>query len=181
MAEDLVLKPARADGWGEPASREAALVERCAAGDEFACADLVAEHERMVYHLALNLLGDPDEALETSQEVFLRVFRTIQTFRGQSALRTWIFRIVINQARNRQRWWNRRHRRQQVSLDQHIEQNGDMAEQGEASAPDRAFDRRNWRRGLRPRSMRCPSTSGRPSYCARSTASVTTRLRSRWA
>ena len=142
MAEDLVLKPARADSWGEPASREAALVERCAAGDEFACADLVTEHERMVYHLALNLLGDPDEALETSQEVFLRVFRTIQTFRGQSALRTWIFRIVINQARNRQRWWNRRHRRQQVSLDQHIEQNGEMAEQSEASAPDRALDRK---------------------------------------
>jgi RNA polymerase sigma-70 factor, ECF subfamily len=142
VAEDLVLKPARADGWGEPASREAALVERCAAGDEFACADLVAEHERMVYHLALNLLGDPDEALETSQEVFLRVFRTIHTFRGQSALRTWIFRIVINQARNRQRWWNRRHRRQQVSLDEHIEQNGEIAEPSDAGAPDRALDRK---------------------------------------
>ena len=142
VAEDLVLKPARADSWAEPASREAALVERCAAGDEFACADLVAEHERMVHHLALNLLGDPDEALETSQEVFLRVFRTIHTFRGQSALRTWIFRIVINQARNRQRWWNRRHRRQQVSLDEHIEQNGEMPEQSDASAPDRALDRK---------------------------------------
>jgi RNA polymerase sigma-70 factor (ECF subfamily) len=142
VAEDLVLKPARADSWAEPASREAALVERCAAGDEFACADLVAEHERMVYHLALNLLGDPDEALETSQEVFLRVFRTIHAFRGQSALRTWIFRIVINQARNRQRWWNRRQRRQQVSLDEHIEQNGEMPEQSDASAPDRALDRK---------------------------------------
>jgi len=142
VADDLVLKRARAVGWVEPASREAELVERCAAGDEFACADLVAEHERMVYHLALNLLGDPDEALEVSQEVFLRVFRTIHTFRGQSALRTWIFRIVVNQARNRQRWWNRRHRRQQVSLDEHIEQNGEMPALADGSAPDRALDRK---------------------------------------
>jgi len=70
------------------------------------------------------------------------VFRTIHTFRGQSALRTWIFRIVVNQARNRQRWWNRRHRGQQVSLDEHIEQNGDVPEQGSANAPDRALDRK---------------------------------------
>ena len=74
--------------------------------------------------------------------MFLRVFRTIHTFRGQSALRTWIFRIVVNQARNRQRWWNRRHRGQQVSLDEHIEQNGDVPEQGSANAPDRALDRK---------------------------------------
>jgi RNA polymerase sigma-70 factor, ECF subfamily len=142
VAEDLVLKPVRVDAWGEPASREAALVERCAAGDEFACADLVAEHERMVFQLALNLLGDRDEALEVSQEVFLRVFRTIHRFRGQSALRTWIFRIVINQARNRQRWWSRRQRRNQVSLDEHIEQCGEMAARRDDTAPDRALDRK---------------------------------------
>ena len=64
----------------------------------------------MVYQLSLNLLGDHNEALDLSQEVFLRVFRTIHGFRGQSALRTWIYRIVVNQARNRQRWWRRRHR-----------------------------------------------------------------------
>ena len=64
----------------------------------------------MVYQLSLNLLGDHNEALDLSQEVFLRVFRTIHSFRGHSALRTWIYRIVVNQARNRQRWWRRRHR-----------------------------------------------------------------------
>jgi RNA polymerase sigma-70 factor (ECF subfamily) len=142
VAEDLVLKPARADSWGEPVSREAELVARCAAGDEFACADLVAEHERMVYQLALNLLGDPDEALEISQEVFLRVFRTIHTFRGQSALRTWIYRIVINQARNRQRWWRRRHKADQVSLDQHVATHGDLRQPGDHTAPDRAYARK---------------------------------------
>ena len=143
MAEDLVLKPARAGVWSDVAGREAALVERCAAGDEFACAELVAEHERMVFQLALNLLGDREEALDLSQEVFLRVFRMIHRFRGQSALRTWIFRIVVNQARNRQRWWRRRHVRQQVSLDEHIEQHGELPARGDAAtAPDRAFDRK---------------------------------------
>ena len=77
-----------------------------------------------------------EEALDLSQEVFLRVFRTIHAFRGQSALRTWIYRIVINQARNRQRWWRRRHRAQQVSLDQHIQNHGDLPEP-DGVGPDR--------------------------------------------
>lgn len=143
MAEDLVLKPARAEVWNDLASREAALVERCVQGDELACGELVSEHERMVFQLAYNLLGDREEALDLSQEVFLRVFRMLHRFRGQSALRTWIFRIVINQARNRQRWWRRRHRTQQVSLDEHIEQHGELADRGDAgSAPDRALDQK---------------------------------------
>lgn len=143
MAEDLVLKPARAGVWDGVSSREAALVERCAAGDEPACAELVAEHERMVYQLALNLLGDREEALDVSQEVFMRVFRTIHRFRGQSALRTWIFRIVVNQARNRQRWWRRRYARQQVSLDLHIEKHGELPAVRDAeTAPDRALDQK---------------------------------------
>jgi RNA polymerase sigma-70 factor (ECF subfamily) len=141
VSEDLVLKQGRADGWGELAGREASLIERCAAGDQLACADLVSEHERMVFQLALNLVGDREEALEVSQEVFLRVFRTIHRFRGQSALRTWIFRIVVNQARNRQRWWRRRHRREQVSLDEHIELHGDMPET-DGPTPDRVFHRK---------------------------------------
>jgi RNA polymerase sigma-70 factor (ECF subfamily) len=93
----------------------------------------------MVYQLSLNLLGDHNEALDLSQEVFLRVFRTIHTFRGQSALRTWIYRIVINQARNRQRWWRRRHRSQQVSLDEHIRDHGDPPERSTDSSPDRVL------------------------------------------
>jgi RNA polymerase sigma-70 factor, ECF subfamily len=142
VARDLVLKPVRVDTWSEFAGREAALVPRCAAGDESACSELVAEHERMVFQLALNLLGDRDEALDVSQEVFLRVFRTLHRFRGQSALRTWIFRIVINQARNRQRWWRRRHRREQVSLDEHIAAHGEIAAPSDAAAPDRALQRK---------------------------------------
>ena len=136
MGEELSVKPVRAITWTEAGGREASLIQRCAARDEDACAELVSEHQRMVYQLSLNLLNDHNEALDLSQEVFLRVFRTIHAFRGQSALRTWIYRIVINQARNRQRWWRRRHRAQQVSLDQHIQNHGDLPEP-DGVGPDR--------------------------------------------
>src|SRR5512147_3107699 len=121
-----MVKNAGTLSWSEVDSREAALIRRCTAGDEPACAELVAAHQRMVFTLALHLLGDRDEALDLSQEVFLRVFRTLASFRGQSALRTWIYRIVVNQARNRQRWWRRRRRSEQVSLDEHLQQFGDL-------------------------------------------------------
>lgn len=130
------VKDTGAIGWSDVDSGEAALIARCAAGDEAACADLVAVHQRMVYGLALNLLGDRDEALDLSQEVFLRVFRTLSRFRGQSALRTWIYRITVNQARNRRRWWTRRHRRDQVSLDEHLLKVGDL-ESKQDILPDR--------------------------------------------
>jgi RNA polymerase sigma-70 factor (ECF subfamily) len=130
------VKNAGAISWSEVDSREAALIERCTAGDETACADLVAAHQRMVYGLAYNLLGDRDEALDVSQEVFLRVFRTLSQFRGHSALRTWIYRIVVNQVRNRQRWWRRRHRSDLVSLDDHLRHFGDVEAKREV-LPDR--------------------------------------------
>jgi RNA polymerase sigma-70 factor, ECF subfamily len=139
MAEGISVKQVPSITWTEVGGREAALIQRCVARDEDACAELVAEHQRMVYQLALNLLGDHNEALDLSQEVFLRVFRTIGTFRGASQLRTWIYRIVVNQARNRQRWWRRRHKSQQVSLDDHIRDHGELAEIGNGGSPDRAL------------------------------------------
>ena len=130
------MKNAGAIGWSEVESGEAALIARCTIGDEAACAELVAAHQRMVYGLAFNLLGNRDDALDLSQDVFLRVFRTLSRFRGQSALRTWIYRIVVNQARNRQRWWRRRHRAEQVSLDDYLRNFGDL-EARQDILPDR--------------------------------------------
>jgi RNA polymerase sigma-70 factor (ECF subfamily) len=132
---DLV-KNAGAISWSDVESGEAALIARCTAGDEVACAELVAAHQRMVYGLALNLLGDRDEALDLSQEVFLRVFRTLSSFRGRSALRTWIYRIAVNQARNRRRFWSRRRRSDQVSLDEHLLKFGEL-ESKQDILPDR--------------------------------------------
>ena len=128
MAAETFVKPLRALTWPDAASADWALVQQCAAGDEDACTRLVTDHQRMVYQLALHLLGDPQEALDLSQEVFLRVFRTLAQFRGQSTLRTWIYRIVVNQASNRQRWWRRRRRAQQVALDEHTATHGELAE-----------------------------------------------------
>jgi RNA polymerase sigma-70 factor, ECF subfamily len=133
---ELSVKQERVASWTDVGGREAALVQRCAANDEDAYAELVAEHRRTIVQLALNLLGDAEEALDLSQEVFLRVFRTISRFRGQSSLRTWIYRIAINQARNRHRTWKRKHRSDQVSLDQHLATHGDF-ESGANSTPDR--------------------------------------------
>ena len=70
-----LVKNAGAIGWSDVDTAEAALIERCNTGDETACSDLVNAHQRMVYTLALHLLQDPDEALDLSQEVFLRVFQ----------------------------------------------------------------------------------------------------------
>ena len=130
------MKHAGAIGWSDTDTREAALIERCVAGDDASCAELVAAHQRTVFSLALHLLGDRDEALDVSQEVFLRVFRTLSRFRGRSSLRTWIYRIVINQVRNRQRWYRRRHRADLVSLDDHLKHCGEL-EATHEPLPDR--------------------------------------------
>jgi RNA polymerase sigma-70 factor, ECF subfamily len=135
------VKQARVASWSELGVREAALIQRCVSRDEVACAELVAEHQRMVVQLAVNLLGDRDEALDLSQEVFLRVFRTIHRFRGQSTLRTWIYRIAVNQARNRHRFWRRRHRADQVSLDAHVAAHGEFASSREWT-PEHHFEQK---------------------------------------
>jgi RNA polymerase sigma-70 factor (ECF subfamily) len=136
------VKPIPAITWADTNDREAALIQQCVAGDEQACSDLVAAHQRMVYQLALHLLADHNEALDLSQEVFLQVFRTLPRFRAQSSLRTWIYRIVVNQAKNRQRWWRRRHRAAQISLDEHVLAHGELPANGNGISPDRVFGQR---------------------------------------
>src|SRR5262245_2993004 len=96
----------------------------------------------MVYQLALHLLGDSQEALDLSQEVFRRGFRTLGAFRGQSTLRTWIYRIVVNQASNRQRWWRRRKRAQQVPLEEYSATHGELPDSRNAALPDRLLQQR---------------------------------------
>ena len=140
MAVEAFVKPLRALTWPDAASADWALVQQCAAGDDAACTRLVTDHQRMVYQLALHLLGEPQEALDVSQEVFLRVFRTLAQFRGQSTLRTWIYRIVVNQASNRQRWWRRRRRAQQVALEDHTATHGELPELRLSSQPDTVLE-----------------------------------------
>src|SRR5919106_343975 len=105
-----------ADTLAGTAAAETGLVDLCRRGDAQAFARLVALHEGMVFNLAARLLGDAEEARDLSQEVFLQVFRTLAGFEGRSSLRTWIYRIVVNQCRNRQRWWRRRRRDRSLPL-----------------------------------------------------------------
>jgi RNA polymerase sigma-70 factor (ECF subfamily) len=99
------------------AASEAGLVERCRAGDPVAFARLVALHEGMVFNLAVRLLGDAEEARDVAQDVFLQVYRMLGRFEGRSSLKTWIYRIVMNHCRNRQRFWRRRRREASMPIE----------------------------------------------------------------
>ena len=97
---------------------------------------LVAERTGDIYALLFRLTSDAEEARDLTQETFLRAFQAIEKFRGDADLKTWLYRIAVNQARNRHRFWRRRHRADQVSLDQHIAAHGEFLSGGE-STPDR--------------------------------------------
>jgi RNA polymerase sigma-70 factor (ECF subfamily) len=96
---------------------EQRLIARLRANDLEAFEEMVNHFERSVYSLCFRLLGDSEDARDAAQETFLKVYRGLSTFRGESGLKTWIYRIAINQAMNQQRWWRRRHRDETVSLD----------------------------------------------------------------
>lgn len=97
---------------------ERGLVEQCRRGDPQAFARLVSVHERLVFNLAARMLGDLEEAKDLSQEVFLQVYRQLPRFEGRSSLKTWIYRIVVNQCRNRHRWWKRRRRDKALPIEE---------------------------------------------------------------
>ncbi len=93
------------------------FIERLKQGESAAYEMLVAERSGEIYGLLYRLTENSEEARDLTQETFLRAFQNIGSFRGESDLRTWIYRIAINQARNRWRWWRRRRRDKTVSLD----------------------------------------------------------------
>ena len=99
------------------ATTETQFIERLKRGDAAAFEVLVAERSGEIYGLLYRLTENSEEARDLTQETFLRAFQSIEHFRGDADLRTWIYRIAINQARNRWRWWRRRRRDSTVSLD----------------------------------------------------------------
>jgi RNA polymerase sigma-70 factor (ECF subfamily) len=111
-----------------PASPEGELVASCRAGDAVAFARLVSLHEGMVVNLAARLLGDAEEAKDVAQEVFLRVHRMLGRFEGRSSLRTWIYRITVNQCHNRRRLWSRRRRDRERALEEGLLVTGEARE-----------------------------------------------------
>ena len=93
------------------------FLDRLKRHDAAAFEQLVAERTGDIYALLFRLTGDAEEARDLAQETFLRAFQAIEKFRGDADLKTWLYRIAINQARNRWRWWRRRRRDATVSLD----------------------------------------------------------------
>jgi RNA polymerase sigma-70 factor (ECF subfamily) len=96
---------------------ETQFIERLKRGEAAAFEQLVSERSGEIYGLLFRLTENSEEARDLTQETFLRAFQSIDRFRGAADLRTWIYRIAINQARNRWRWWRRRRRDTTVSLD----------------------------------------------------------------
>lgn len=99
---------------------EAELVASCRSGDPEAFARLVRLHEGMVVNLAARLLGEVEEARDVAQEVFLQVYKMLGRFEGRSSLKTWIYRIAVNQCHNRRRFWRRRRRDREGPLDERL-------------------------------------------------------------
>jgi RNA polymerase sigma-70 factor (ECF subfamily) len=106
---------------------EEQFLERLREREATAFDQLVRERSGEVYALLYRLTEDTEEARDLTQETFLRVFQNIERFRGDADLKTWIYRIAINQARNRWRWWRRRRRDATISLDAEEGQPGQLA------------------------------------------------------
>jgi RNA polymerase sigma-70 factor (ECF subfamily) len=109
--------PLEAAGHAASQAADVVLVARCRRGEPQAFARLVSLHEGMVFNLAARLLGDREEARDVAQNVFLHVYRKLGQFEGRSTLRTWIYRITVNQCHNRRRWWQRRRKDKEAPLD----------------------------------------------------------------
>jgi RNA polymerase sigma-70 factor, ECF subfamily len=98
---------------------EAALVAELQAGSEEAFAWLIARYHQPIYSLLARTLHDRADAADLTQEVFVKVFRGVGRFHGESSLRTWIYRIALHEASNQRRWWMR-HKQQEVPIEQEI-------------------------------------------------------------
>jgi len=97
-------------------NEEATIVAELKAGSEQAYAWLIAQYHQPIYSLVYRVLDDPSDAADTTQEVFLKVYRGIRRFNSESSLKTWIYRIALHEASNRRRWWFR-HKGRETSME----------------------------------------------------------------
>jgi RNA polymerase sigma-70 factor (ECF subfamily) len=127
---------------GEPTDKE--LVEQFKAGDTAAFETLVVRHQRRVYNLAFRITGLHDEAQELAQEIFLKVYQKLHTFRGDAAFTTWLHQVCANHSKNRLKFLSRRKYFHSESIDQPIERaEGSLAKQYESPSrrPDQELSR----------------------------------------
>ncbi len=100
-----------------PISPESDFIEKLKARDDEAFETLVARYSGDIFSLMYRMTENADEASDLTQDTFLRALRSIGSFRGDAKLKTWLFRIAINESRNRFRWWKRRKQQFTISLD----------------------------------------------------------------
>lgn len=127
------------------------FIERLKNGDSLAYDLLITRYSGQIYGLLFRLTQDAEEAADLTQDTFLQVLRSIKKFRGDSELKTWLFRIAINESRNRFRWWKRRRRESTVSLDEQPVHDGVPLNETLADAaedPEQALMRRQERERL---------------------------------
>lgn len=106
------------DRPAELTAQEALFVSRLKANEDAAYDELVRTYSGPIYHVAYRMTGDAAEASDAVQDIFLKIFRNIGGFKGEAALKTWIFKIAFSEILNRLRWWKRRHRYATLSLDE---------------------------------------------------------------
>src|SRR6266516_2838771 len=99
-------------------AEESLFVLRLKANEDAAYDELVRVYHASIFHVAYRMLGDSAEASDVVQEIFLKVFRHISGFKGEAALKTWIFRIAFSEILNQLRSWKRRYKHATVSLDE---------------------------------------------------------------
>ncbi len=97
-------------------TEESAVIAALKAGSEEAYSWLIGEFHQPIYSLLYRILNDPSDAADTTQDVFLKVFRGMKHFHGESSLKTWIYRIALHEAANRRRWWFR-HKAQETPIE----------------------------------------------------------------
>jgi RNA polymerase sigma-70 factor, ECF subfamily len=97
-------------------AQEAAIIAELKAGSEEAYAWLIGEFHQPIYNVVYRMVNDSADAADTTQEVFLKVFRGIKHFHGESSLKTWIYRIALHEASNSRRWWFR-HKSRETSIE----------------------------------------------------------------
>lgn len=121
------------------------FIDKLKAGDATAFETLVDRYSGDIYALLYRLTQNPDEAADLTQDTFIRVVRSIKNFRGDSELKTWLFRIAINESRNRFRWWKRRRRDLTISIDMTVGDSNtplsDMLADNSVSPEDQALRR----------------------------------------
>src|SRR6187549_910878 len=120
---------------------ERSLLRRLRDRDERAFRELIETHRDRVYNITYRMLGNRSEAEDVAQEVFITVFKTIDTFREESKFSTWLYRVTVNHCKNRIKYLARRHDRDRDELDETSQAaNGAIAGPAVRSAPDRALE-----------------------------------------